>query len=288
MREIVIVSGKGGTGKTSLTASFAYLAGKKVVVADCDVDAADLHLLLQPDFAETHEFWSGKTASIIPERCNSCGKCYDLCRFDAVILKNNTYKIDPISCEGCGLCVWNCGVNAIEFSENNCGEWYISENRFGQTMVHATLGIGEENSGKLVTVVKNNLKRIAEQDDVEIRLVDGPPGVGCPTISSLSGADLAVIVTEATVSGLHDMERIADLIEHFEIKAKMIINKYDLNKDISDKIENRANDRGIPTVGKLPYSPDFVHSLVNGKTISEYVNPQLSEMVTAIWEKILE
>ncbi|MCK4716880.1 MAG: ATP-binding protein, partial [Candidatus Marinimicrobia bacterium] len=208
MKEIVVISGKGGTGKTSITASFAYLGGKEIVVADCDVDAADLHLLMLPDFAKSEEFYSGVIAKIDQDVCTNCGKCAEVCRFDAIPVIDGQYVVQPLDCEGCGYCARVCPVDAITMESQNVGDWYISTTKVGSSMVHARLGIGAENSGKLVAKVKNEAKIIAKEQDEKYVLVDGSPGIGCPVVSSLSGANFVVLVTEPTVSGIHDLKRV--------------------------------------------------------------------------------
>ena len=222
VKELVVISGKGGTGKTSIVASFAALT-EKVVLADCDVDAADLHLVLEPKVMRRESFSGGKRARIRTEHCIACGKCEALCQFDAIDFDgpsngklDKTFRIDPIACEGCGVCAWFCAENAIEFAPAVNGEWYVSDTRHGP-MVHAKLGIAEENSGKLVSTVRKEAGAIAQQRGLELVLIDGSPGIGCPVIASITGADLVLIVTEPTLSGLHDLGRVADVARHFEI-----------------------------------------------------------------------
>jgi MinD superfamily P-loop ATPase len=278
MRQIVIISGKGGTGKTVLTASFAALAQSKVM-ADCDVDAADLHLLLNPEIKEKHLFKSGKTAIISKELCVECGRCVAVCRFEAI---SDQYTVDPVSCEGCGFCGYACPANAIIMEENISGEWFISDTRFG-TMVHAKLGIAEENSGKLVSLVRQNAKEIAEKQDLEWVIIDGSPGIGCPVIASLSGVDFAVVVTEPTLSGLHDADRVIKVAGNFKVPVKIVVNKYDLNIDITEKIADYCAKNNIPLAGKIPFDRSVVDAMVAGKTIIEYKDSKAKKEVIDIW-----
>ncbi|MCP3940438.1 MAG: (4Fe-4S)-binding protein [Desulfobacteraceae bacterium] len=283
MKELVILSGKGGTGKTSITAAFASLADN-MVCCDADVDAADLHLILKPDFKKVHDFKAGHRAIIDPEKCTQCGQCIDLCRFDAV---KDIFEIDSIECEGCGVCVDLCLEKAIDFSENICGQWYISSTRFGP-MVHARLGIAQENSGKLVSHVRQKAKALAEKKKLNFILTDGPPGIGCPVIASIGQATAILIIAEPTVSGLHDMERVAQLSRHFNIPAMVCINKYDLNVDQTTNIEKFAESANIAVVGKIAFDPIFTQSMIQAKTIFEYDNnSQVSKNVRQVWENIL-
>jgi len=286
MKEIVIISGKGGTGKTSITASFAYLGGKDIVVADCDVDAADMHLLLEPDFKNSEDFYSGELAIINYEKCINCGKCAEVCRFNAIQLNKGIHFIDPISCDGCGYCARVCPVEAITNEIQNVGKTYISNTKAGNIMVHARLGIGADNSGKLVAKVKNEAKRIATENKAEMIIADGSPGIGCPVVSSLSGADFVVLVTEASVSGLHDLKRVYELVKKFKIKAGCIINKYDINQMLSKEIEKFLIEENIVFISKLPYNEDFTKSMTIGKTIVEYENEELKNIVTDSWNKV--
>ena len=256
MKELVVISGKGGTGKTSLTASFAVLA-EKSVVADCDVDAADLHLLLAPEVRERHEFRAGHEAVIREKDCIACGMCEYYCKFDAISIRRSTpenphsgYVVDPVACEGCKVCVQMCPVSAIDFPETVCGEWMESDSRTGP-MVHARLGIAAENSGKLVTLVRKEAKRIAEEQGRQYVLVDGSPGIGCPVIASLTGADAVLVVTEPTVSGEHDLMRVLQLAKHFQVPASIVVNKWDLNQEMTEKIENAAREAGATPVGRV-------------------------------------
>ena len=283
MKELVIVSGKGGTGKTSLIAAFASLAENKVL-CDADVDAADLHLIMDPRIREHHNFQSGNRAVINRDKCTECGLCQELCRWHAV---SNDFEIDPIECEGCGVCVYFCAENAIEFPVNTCGEWYLSDTRCGP-MVHARLGIAEENSGKLVTLVRQEAKRLAEKKNLDLILTDGPPGIGCPVIASIGGAAAILIVAEPTVSGKHDMERVAQLAAHFNVPVMVCINKFDLNPDGSEAIEGFAREKNLTIVGQVPFDPIFTKYMVQGQTIFEYnTDSQAGQAVKKTWGKVI-
>ena len=281
MKELVIISGKGGTGKTCLTAAFASLDGNKVL-CDADVDAADLHLITAPTIKEKHDFQGGHTAIIQKEKCTVCGLCQDLCRWDAI---SDDFEVDSIACEGCGVCVYFCPEKAIDFPINTCGEWFISETNFGP-MVHARLGIAEENSGKLVSLVRREAKKLAEEKNLDLILTDGPPGVGCPVIAAVGGASGVLIVTEPTVSGKHDMERVVRLAAHFNIPAMVCINKFDLNIDLTRDIENFAEKKGLPCLGLIPFDPIFTKAMVQGQTIFEYnMESEAGKAVKQTWEK---
>lgn len=282
MKQIVVISGKGGTGKTVLTGSFAALAKSKVM-ADCDVDAADLHLLLQPTIKERREFRSGKTAIIDKRKCSKCGKCIVACRFDAI---GDDFNVDPISCEGCALCGRICPAGAIIMKENIAGEWFISDTKYGP-FVHAKLGIAEENSGKLVAKVRQVAKEIAEKEKLDFIIIDGPPGIGCPVIASLAGADRALIVTEPTLSGLHDAKRVMEVAEHFKVPVKLVVNKYDLNNKMTSDIEKFCEEKGIAVIGKIGFDKVIVESMVAGKTIVEHAGDKTKEEIVQIWEKLI-
>ena len=288
MKEIVVISGKGGTGKTSITASFAVLGGKDVVVADCDVDAADMHILLQPENIKSEDFFSGELAVINQDECIQCGKCDDVCRFDAVDVNDGIYTINELSCEGCGYCARVCPTEAITNEPLNVGKWHIANTRFNQPFIHAKLGIGADNSGKLVAHVKNVAKSIAEEYEKPYILVDGSPGVGCPVVSSLSGAHFAVLVTEPSVSGLHDLKRVYELVKKFHIKAGCIINKSDINKDKSEEILQFLKDEDIIHLSNLPYDESFTKAMTNCKTIVEMDDSIIKETLTESWAKIKE
>jgi MinD superfamily P-loop ATPase len=282
MKELIVISGKGGTGKTSLLAAFASLAENKVL-CDADVDAADLHLIMNPDVFTRADFKSGHTANINRDKCTECGLCLDLCRFDAI---SDDFKVNPIDCEGCGVCVYFCPEKAIDFPENTCGEWFKSDTRFGP-MVHARLGIAEENSGKLVTLVRQESKRLADEKNFDLILTDGPPGVGCPVIASIGGASAVLIVAEPTLSGIHDMERVVQLANHFKVPTMVCVNKFDLNVDLTRDIENFARDEGLSCLGRIPFDPIFTEAMVQGQTIIEYNNDsQAGHAVKKIWHML--
>ena len=282
MKELVVISGKGGTGKTSLMAAFASLAENKVL-CDADVDAADLHLLMDPDIKEGHDFQGGGIAIINPNKCTQCGLCRDLCRWDAV---SEAFEVDPIECEGCGVCVDFCPEEAIDFPIKTCGEWFISNTRFGP-MVHARLGIAEENSGKLVALVRQEAKKLAEKNKLDLLITDGPPGVGCPVIASVGGASAVLVVAEPTVSGLHDMERVAQLAAHFKVPGMVCVNKFDLNFDQTEAIEKLAKEKKMTVVGRVPFDPVFTKSMVQGQTVLEYVgNSEIRSSISEIWRNI--
>ncbi len=282
MKELVIISGKGGTGKTSLVAAFASLAKNKIL-CDADVDAADLHLLMEPQIGERHDFQGGNTAIINPELCTECGLCRDLCRWNAI---REDFTVDSLECEGCGVCYYFCPEKAIDFPLSTCGEWYVSDTRFGP-MVHARLGIAEENSGKLVTMVRQEAKKLAEEKELSLILTDGLPGVGCPVIASIGGASAVLIVTEPTVSGRHDMERVAQLAAHFNVPAMMCVNKFDLNPEQTNGIEEFAKGENIHVLGRIPFDPVFIKSMVQGQTIFEYDgDSQTSQTVASVWEHV--
>jgi MinD superfamily P-loop ATPase len=292
LKEIVVISGKGGTGKTSIVASFAALANN-AVLADCDVDAADLHLLLDPDIKQTHDFSGGKLATVVTEKCIGCGRCREVCNFDAVLFNGpgndivgKTYTIDPISCEGCGVCVHFCPVDAIEFEDAVNGQWFISETRFG-SMVHARLGVAQENSGKLVSIIRKWAKQIATERNNDYIIVDGPPGIGCPVIASVAGADLVVAITEPTLSGRHDLDRVVELTRHFGIPTVICINKSDINGKLAEEIRNTAGKNNLKIVGEIPYDPVVTKAQVAGKSIVEYSNGSLRECIISLWESVL-
>ena len=292
MKELVVISGKGGTGKTSIVASFANLA-KNAVLADCDVDAADLHLILEPKVKQNSNFSGGKRASIVSAECIGCGRCQDVCRFGAIHFdgeKNEviekTFIIDPISCEGCKVCVEFCPVDAIEFNDAVNGQWFISETRFGE-MVHARLGVAEENSGKLVTIIRREARRIADEGKMDLVIVDGSPGIGCPVIASITGADLALVVTEPTLSGKHDLQRVSELTANLRIPTLVCINKADINPQIANEIEDDAQRKGLRMVGKIRYDPAFTKAQIMACSVIEYTGGAVSEELRALWRNVV-
>ncbi len=279
MKELVVLSGKGGTGKTSIVGSFAALAKNKVLV-DCDVDAADLHLLLEPVTQQKHEFWSGQVAVIDEERCTQCGLCQELCHFKAI----DDFRVDPVSCEGCGFCYHICPAEAITKEENLSGHWFISDTKYGP-LVHARLGIAQENSGKLVALVRQQAKEMAEKQGAACIISDGPPGIGCPVISSLSGASLALLVTEPTLSGIHDLERVLGVCRHFNVPALVCINKYDINGDNTRQIENYCFKQGVG-VASIPFDNVVTEAMVQGLPVVEYGDSLVSREISLLWQNI--
>jgi MinD superfamily P-loop ATPase len=281
INEIVVLSGKGGTGKTSLVGALAALVPDKVL-CDADVDAADLHLLLSPQVLERHDFTAGHKAAIDPDQCLGCGECLNWCRFNAI---SDDFVINSLLCEGCGVCFHLCPAQAVQFPDNHCGEWYISRTRFG-SLVHARLGIAEENSGKLVTLVRREARRLAEEHHHPFILTDGPPGIGCPVISSLGNAQAVLLVAEPTVSGQHDLERVAALADHFRLPVLVLMNKADLHWEAAHEIEQFCAGRGYHFLGHLPFDPDFTRAQVEGKTIMEYNNKGLQALLIEVWEQL--
>ncbi len=304
MKEIVVISGKGGTGKTVVTGALASLVkdsakgedvsgetsppaqqsqkGGGKVMADCDVDAADLHLLLRPTIKEEGEFRSGVTAVVDKDKCIACGKCLEVCRFSAV---SESFVIDPIACEGCAFCSQVCPVSAIQMKENLSGQWFVSDTRYG-SFVHARLGIAEENSGKLVALVKKKAKELAKKQKASFVIVDGSPGIGCPVIASLAGADCALVVTEPTLSGLADAKRVISVAKHFKIPVKLIINKFDLNLEVTKKIEKYCKEDNIELLGKLPFDKSVVEAIIAQKTLLEAAGENVKKIIKDIWFKL--
>lgn len=283
MKEILVISGKGGAGKTSVAASFAVLA-KRSVIVDCDVDAADMHLLLKSSLVSKKDFYSG-LIPMVDNSCIGCGKCVDLCRFNAISVTDSIAVIDELKCEGCGVCGDNCPVAAINMEEALSGDLMVSKTDYGQ-MVHARLSAGGENSGKLVAEVRKQAKVIAEAEGVEYIISDGPPGIGCPVIASLSGVDQVLVVTEATISGFHDMKRVLKLCNHFKIAADICINKSDINLDITRQIEKYAEENNIKCIGQIPYDKIFYKAQLNGEPVSKYPSSNSAKIIAEIWEDL--
>lgn len=284
MREIIIISGKGGTGKTSLTGAFAHLANNKII-CDLDVDAPDLHLLLHPTRQREEEFFSGHEAVIDPELCTRCGLCATLCQYGAIKENVDDFMVDSLRCEGCKVCVAFCPEKAVLFPEKHCGAWYVSDSRFGP-LVHAQLFPSEENSGKLVMVLKRQARELAKTQGADVVLGDGAPGIGCPVISSLSGTHLAVAVTEPTPSGRHDLERVAELCRHFQTAFAVIINKYDLNPEETTLIEAFCRNHSYPVVAWLPHDPAMTQAMIQGKVITELPESEISRQIRQAWTQI--
>ena len=292
MKEIVVISGKGGTGKTSMVASFAALA-EGAILADCDVDAADLHLILEPTIEKTEDFTGGKKARIIADECISCNRCIEECRFDAIryqVLSNGEKAEKPsvelVSCEGCGLCKRLCPVEAISFEPVINGQFFVSSTRHGP-MVHARLGMAEGNSGKLVSLIREQARKIAEETKREMIIVDGSPGIGCPVISSITGADGILIVTEPTLSGKHDFLRVAKLAAHFRIAALVCVNKWDLNPEMADMIETEAVENGLKIAGRVRYDAKTTKAQIMKKSVVEYTDDAVSGDIREVWGNVL-
>jgi MinD superfamily P-loop ATPase len=289
IQEWVVISGKGGTGKTSVTASFAALAAGRAVLADCDVDAADLHLVLTPEIIERHDFKSGREAVIRLNDCTGCGMCAELCRFDAPRyvkrpFGKELYEIDPVGCEGCGVCVRFCPSKAIDFPERLCGEWMLSETHCGP-MVHACLRAAAENSGKLVATVRREAHRVAEEQGKTLIITDGPPGIGCPVIASVTGAAKVLAVTEPTVSGEHDLERVLQLARHFEIPVSVCVNKWDINPGMAERIERKAESLGADCVGRVRYDKAVTAAQIQQKAVVE-IESAAGDDIRRVWERM--
>ncbi|MBW1712768.1 MAG: ATP-binding protein [Deltaproteobacteria bacterium] len=285
MPEITIISGKGGTGKTTITGALAHLARGRHLVCDLDVDAPDLHLLLQPVKEQTEDFMSGHEAVIDQDKCQDCGLCAEMCRFNAVKRNQAGPVIDPLACEGCKVCVHFCPEEAIDFPLSHCGQWYVSQTRFGP-MVHAQLFPGQENSGLLVSLLRQKARDLAQDKEIDLILSDGAPGIGCPVISSLSGTDLAVLVTEPTPSGRHDLERVADLCAHFSVPVTVIINKHDLNPAQAQAIKDYCAGRGVEVVAELPHDRAVTEAMVQGRVITEFQQGGTADLIRGAWERI--
>jgi len=280
IKQLAIVSGKGGTGKTTIAAAFASIAKNKVLV-DCDVDAADLHILLRPNVLKKEKYYGGRSPHVDLDKCTQCGLCTEVCRFHAI--ENGV--VDYVSCEGCGFCSHICPEDAITMEEAFSGDWFVSDTPYGP-FVHARLGIGEENSGKLVTVVRKQAMEIAKEKNLGLILIDGPPGIGCPVTASLTGVNLILAITEPTLSGIHDLERILQLAEHFKIPSAVCINKFDINLENTDRIAAYCEKNGSKLIGKIPYEPKVVEALVNRKTVMEYPCNGVEGIIHRMWEEL--
>jgi MinD superfamily P-loop ATPase len=280
VKQLAIVSGKGGTGKTTIAAAFASITKNKVLV-DCDVDAADLHLLLHPRVVKQEKYYGGRSPHVDLDKCTQCGLCTEVCRFNAIA----NGVVDYVSCEGCGFCLHVCPEDAITMEEAFSGDWFVSDTPHGP-FVHARLGIGEENSGKLVTVVRKQAMGIANEKNLGFILIDGPPGIGCPVTASLTGVNLILAITEPTLSGIHDLERILKLAEHFKIPSVVCINKFDINLENTGRIVDYCEKNGSKIIGKIPYEPKVVEALVNRKTIMEYSCNGVEKIIQQMWEEV--
>jgi MinD superfamily P-loop ATPase len=281
MKQLTILSGKGGTGKTTITASLAVLA-RNTVLADCDVDAPDLHMLLHPEVIKTQEFKGSKLAVIDKTKCDNCGFCREKCRFDAI---TEAIEVDPIACEGCGVCAAICPADAITMIERVSGYAYISKTKYG-FMAHALLNPGEANSGKLVTLVRQNARILSEKENSDVIIIDGPPGIGCPVIASVTGVDIGLVVTEPTMSGIHDLQRALQLLTHFSVTPLVAVNMHDINLDNTEKILRFCEENSIEVVGKIPFNPKVTEAMVNGKTIVEYApESDVAKEIENIWKR---
>ena len=293
MKQIVILSGKGGTGKTSVAAAFAHLLSLKnnpfrTVFADADVDASNLELVLSPSNRSREDFWGGSIAEIDSDKCQNCGICADICRFDAVEIKEDVYSIDPIACDGCAACVYQCPEKAISMKDQLAGEWYQSDSIYGP-LFHAALIPAQENSGKLVTLVKQQARLLALDEAYDLVLIDGPPGIGCPVISAVSGADLALIVTEPTASGVHDMHRVLETTAHFDVESLICINKADIYPPGTEAIEKFCLDEGIRVVGKIPFDVAVTESMVQGKPVTTYQSDSPASLaIHDLWKEVMD
>jgi len=284
MKELVILSGKGGTGKTSLAGCLAHLNGKSMLV-DCDVDASNLHLILQSEIRHRHEFVSGRKAQLDSEACTACGICEEHCRFEAIKERDGVFAVDDIACEGCGVCVHVCPENAVAMVDNIGGRWFESTCPYGP-FLHGELGIGQGNSGKLVSLLKQRARELAQESDLPLTIIDGPPGIGCPVIASLTGADYALIVTEPSPSARHDMNRLLQLAGHFHIPTGICINKYDLNEEVTVEIENEARQLGSSVIGRISFDPSFTRAQKKATTLLEYGGGRTAGQIEAIWKKL--
>lgn len=292
MKELVVISGKGGTGKTSLVASFAALSSGRILLVDCDVDAANLHLLCEPRVIRQSTFTGGNAARIKPGKCVACGKCEQLCRFDAIFFDGpgnghlpKTFRVDPIACEGCGVCSYFCAENAIEMTPTRSGRWFISDTRFGP-MIHAKLDVAAENSGKLVTILRKAAQELAAEQGQDFILCDGAPGIGCPVIASLTGTQLALFVAEPTLSGIHDFKRVAQLARQLELPGLLVVNKADLNDQLTGQLEQTAAEMHVHPVGRIPYDSTVVQMQINHQAITESPDAPAARAIQLIWKQV--
>jgi len=285
MKEILILSGKGGTGKTTFTAAFSFFIENNDILVDCDVDAADLHILLQPDKKEKFAFYSGKECEVVKNKCTSCGICVDNCHYNAISIDKDSAVIDQLECEKCLLCYQLCPENAIEVKDAHCGEYFISNTKHQKTLVHAELYPGADNSGKLVSTIRILAKNIANKKKSNIILIDGPPGIGCPVIAAVTGVNYVIFITEPTLSGVSDLERITELIQHFKINCGCIINKSTINQQLTERIKKFCNSNNIEILGEIPYEKKFYEAITQKKSIIE-IDEKLYQQMKNIWEKI--
>jgi MinD superfamily P-loop ATPase len=289
MKQLVILSGKGGTGKTTIGAALAHLASQEspIVLADADVDAANLELVLKPDLIKAYNFTGQPVAFIDPIRCTNCGRCYEVCRFDAIVHHLGTYQVSSLGCEGCASCCYQCSADAINMEEHNAGGWFVSQTRFGP-LVHARLGAGQENSGKLVMLVTQHARTMASEKGGEYLIVDGPPGIGCPVIAACTQSDLALLVTEPSLAGIHDLERALSTVSHFKIPVVVCINKCDLNPRLSEQIATFCEREGIKLAGQVPFDVAVTQAMLAGQSITEFADGSLADSVRKIWTTVRE
>ncbi len=287
MKEILVISGKGGAGKTSVAAAISFFLNNKDIIADCDVDAADMHILLAPDYKEKNDFFSGKECKVISQKCSGCGICEENCHYNAIKTVDGKAVIDELECEHCLLCYRLCPENAVEINEMHCGEYFISNTRIGKKLVHAKLFSGADNSGKLVSTVRSEARKLAQKQNSDIILIDGPPGIGCPVIASITGITYAILVTEPSVSGYSDLIRVLEIVKHFNVKSGCIINKSTVNLEIKNKIETFCSENGVSVLGEIPYNKKFYTALTEKKSIVE-TDEKIKANFQKIWDKVLK